>query len=143
VQGRSDRRRHGFNRNNDLQQPLFAPQRRYALGPQRPLPAGLGDAGDDRVQPLRRKSGAAHATVQTRVHPRGQQRLHAMGDVRHRGKCEAHDQQPGKPLHCAGGSRRETDYEAAGRRRRGVERLELAVGRGCDAERRVFRGLRR
>jgi len=91
VQGRSDRRGDGFDRNNDLEQPLFAPQRRDALRPQRPLPARLGDAGDDRVQPLRGGSGAAHAALQTRVHPRRQQRLHAMGDVRDRGKWEAYD----------------------------------------------------
>jgi len=90
VQGRADRRRDGVDGDNHLQQLPIPPQRGHASGPQRRLPPRLRHAGNHRLQPLRGEAGPENASLPEGLHPRRQQRLHRVGDVRHRRQRRAH-----------------------------------------------------
>jgi hypothetical protein len=107
VRRRAHRRHHGVHRRDGVQQLLRAAQRGDAARRQRRVPAGLGDAGHHRVQPVRAGAGAADAAVPAGLLPRREQRLHVVGDVRHRRQRQPHHQQPGEPVHRPSQPRRQ------------------------------------
>ncbi|PNT67488.1 hypothetical protein BRADI_3g27926v3 [Brachypodium distachyon] len=141
VRGRAGGRHHGIHGHHRLQLLLLAPQRGDVAGPQRRLPAGLRDAGHHRIQPLRGPARAADAPMPPRLLPHRQQRLHRLGDVRHRRQRQPHHQLPGQPLHRPRQPQRQGGDEAGGHGGRAVERVELADGGGHDGERRLLRAL--
>jgi hypothetical protein len=143
VRGRAGGRHHGVHRHHRVQQLLRAPRRGDAAGRQRRVPARLRDAGHHRLQPVRPGAGAADAPLPTRLLPHRQQRLHVVGDVRHRRQRRPHHQQPGQPLHRAGRPQRQGGDEAGGDGGGAVGRVELADGGRHDGERRLLRAFRR
>lgn len=81
--------------------------------------------------------------MQTWVFPRGEQRLHALGNVRHRRECIADHIQPRQQIRGAGQPLPEGGDEARGRAGDPVAPLELALRGRPALERRLLPPVRR